>query len=708
MKKKFLLLLAVTVFCLLVALPAMAADVFVFTEKTISLFEGETFATVLTRDGKFAENGEIEYSSDNQKVATVTADGTVTAIAKGRAKITATLKQNGRKVIYSTAEIRVARRVTKVTLSQKNLTMYMPDDPVLEGVLVPATDGGEALNQPVIVLALGKWLSLNAVCTPEDASNRKVSYATSDVGVAKINGENTLKPVEKGECELIISSVQNPEITETFHVLVIDPVKKIKIEAPVKTIFIGQTMSMDPVFTPDTASIRKVTWNSRRPQVATVDENGVVTAVSKGQATIEAKALDGSGVTGVLTINVAQEVTEVSLKEPEATLPVKRQLRVNATALPKEADNRRLTWESSDESIATVRNGEVTAKKAGTCEIYAISESNPSVRAAFHLTVVQPVTKISFTTPAGLSFPIMTSQRLEWAVEPADATIKDVTFKSNQPKIATVDAEGVVTGLSKGSATITVTAADGSKRYANYRVNITQPVEGVKLTRDVYYVQRDPYRGTNIRATILPKEANNQKVYWEIGDDYVASVRSNGTSTGRVTGLENGTTTVTAITEDGGFVATASIQVADYDGAIFVESLQITEDNKIRLSLLNLSPFTIDTVYLRVDCYDTQNQPMIYNRDGVSTGFDASYPLPLMPGERSVHGQFNFGNFLDTGTLGAVIVTVTGYKFDNGQTWDIPEEYRIPSQPYYSQHMWEPTPTPLPPTDSAVEGASNG
>ena len=105
MKKKFLLLLAVTVFCLLVALPAMAADVFVFTEKTISLFEGETFATVLTRDGKFAENGEIEYSSDNQKIATVTADGTVTAIAKGRAKITATLKHRFRKRIICMANI---------------------------------------------------------------------------------------------------------------------------------------------------------------------------------------------------------------------------------------------------------------------------------------------------------------------------------------------------------------------------------------------------------------------------------------------------------------------------------------------------------------------------------------------------------------------------------------------------------------------------
>ena len=874
MKKKFLVLLAIVALCMLTILSATAANTFVFTEKVITIFEGETASTALTRDGTFAEDGEIAYTTNNAKAATVDSDGTVTGVAKGKAVITAALTQNGKVVKKATVEIRVARRVTKVTLSQKNLTLLMSDDPTLAGVLTPADPDQPPV--PVIVIAARRGVALNAVCTPEDATDRKVSFSTTDVGVAKINGGNQLYGVEQGECDLTVSSVQNPEITETFHVLVIDPLKKIQIEAPSKTVFAGESMSLDLVYQPETATIQKVvwssnkpavatvdengmvtgvakgqakieakaldgsgvagsiiitvmqnveeitlketditvavnktqkavatllpanadnkkvtwtssdegiavvrtdgsitgkqpgtcvvtvtsvsnpsvsasmnvtvvqpvtkivvsspaktifvgertemdamcqpenatnqnvTWNSRRPAVATVDESGVVTGVARGQAVIEAKATDGSNVTGTYTITVAQDVNEVTLKETSITVAVPKSHRVAATVLPKDADNKKLTWTSSDEGIASVKtDGTIVAKKAGACVITATSVSNPSVTASVNVTVTQPVTKVSFTTPAGLSFPVQTSQQLAWTVEPYDATVKDVTFKSHQPKIATVDAYGVVTGVSKGTATITATAADGSNRSANYKVEIIQPVEGVTLPQSIYYVQRDRARSTGIRANVLPKNANNQNVYWEIGDDYVASVRSTGGSNGRITGLESGTTMVTAITEDGGFVATATVQVSDYDGAVYVESLQITEDNRILIGLLNLSSFTVDTVYLRVDCYDTQNYPMIYNVDGVSTGFDASYPLPLQPGERSIHGQFNFGQYLDTGTLGAVIVTVTGYKFNNGQTWEIPEEYRRPSQPYYSSHMWEPTPTALPPTNEASTGGTN-
>ena len=97
------------------------------------------------------------------------------------------------------------------------------------------------------------------------------------------------------------------------------------------------------------------------------------------------------------------------------------------------------------------------------------------------------------------------------------------------------------------------------------------------------------------------------------------------------------------------------------------------------------------------------NYPMVYNKDGVTTGFTGSYPLLLNPGDRSVHGQFNFGDFMETGMLGAVTVTVTGYRFDNGQEWSIPEEYQVPVIAY-SNNMWTPTPTPLPAQDEEPAG----
>ena len=706
MKKKILVMLAVTAICLLAALPALAADVFTYQDKTITLFEDEYVTPVLRREGAFAE-GEVVFSSNNTKAATVTEDGTIIPVGKGKATVTASLRQNGKSVRRATIVVTVARRVTKVTLSLKNLTVYEPDDPTVTALMRERTEEEGPVTDRVIVIPAGKKAELQAVCTPEDASSKKISYTTTDIGIAKITSERWLNTVEKGECDLIVASAQNPEIREVFHVVVIDPVKKIQIEAPDKTVYVGESMGLDAKCTPDSASIQKVTWRSRQPSIATVDENGVVTGVKKGQATIEAAATDGSGIVGTFTIKVSQDVKEITLKLTEATVAVKKKVQLGATILPKEADNRVLKWTSSDESIATVQYGEVTGKKAGACVITCTSVSNPSVSASAVVQVVQPVTKITFTSPAGLSFPIQTSQQLTWTVEPEDATIKGVTFKSSSTKIATVDENGVVTGIKRGTVTITATATDGSQRTGSFRVNITQPVEGVTLPRQLYYVQTG--RSVQINANVLPKDANNKKVNWETSDESVASVRSNGTSTGRVTGHREGTAMITAITEDGGYTAYTGVQVADFDGAVRIESLQI-QNNKIKIVLWNTSAFTVEKVYFRINAFDTMNYPMVYNKDGVTTGFDGTYPLLLQPQDRSAHGQFNFGNYMDTGLLGAVTMTITGYRFENGQEWKIPEDRQV-TVTTYSEHMWTPTPTPLPAQDDAQEtggGNPNG
>lgn len=700
MKKKLLAILTVVVLCLTAAMPALAADVFKFAETPLKIFENEEVTPVLIREGNFA-NGEVVFTVDNTRVAKVTEDGTIIAVSKGNAKVTAALKKDGKTVRRAELQVQVRRRVTKVTLSLKGLTVYEPDDPILTTLMKERPEDAEPLTNPVIVIPAGKSAVLKAVCTPEDANVRTVEYATSDAGILRTTKDGNIRGVEKGECDLTVSSVQNPEVREIFHVVVIEPVKKIQIEAPDKTVFAGESMSLDAVCTPATASIQQVTWSSRNTSIATVDENGTVTGIKKGQTMIDAKATDGSNVVGSISIKVAQEVTEIQLKQSEVTVWVNRRVTLNANVLPREADNRSVTWMSSDESIATVQRGEVTGKKAGICIITCASVSNPSVTASAAVQVIQPVTKITFTSPNGLSFPVRTSQPLTWTVEPEDANIKDVTFKSSAPKVATVDANGVVTGVSRGSATITATSTDGSNRTGTIKVNIIQPVEGVLLPQQTYYVQLG--RETTVKANVLPSNANNQTVYWEAGDPGIASVRSTGTNTGRVKGMYTGTTTVTAITEDGGFMASAGIRVADYDGAVRIESLQIQPDNKIRITLWNTSDVPVQKVYFRIDCFDTMNYPMVYNKDGVTTGFDGSYNVLMNPGDRSIHGQFNFGNYMETGLLGAVTMTITGYRFENGQEWWIPEEYQVPVIAY-SGNMWTPTPTPMPAQDDPPAG----
>ena len=685
MKRRWFAVLIMIALCAGLALPATAADVFAFTERSITLFEGDTFVTELRREGAYDGDGEITYTAST-KAVTVSEDGVITGEKKGNATVTATLK-NGKITRRATMEVKVARRVQKVTLSTKNLTIYEPADEAVAGLLKEETE------HQVIVLAAGKGVTLNTTCTPEDATNRRILYATTDAGVAKITNGRELRAVQSGECDLTVTSEQNPEISETFRVLVIQPVKKIQIQAESKTVSVGSELQLQAVCSPDNASIQNVVWSSRNTSVATVDANGLVTGLKRGSATIDAKATDGSNTSTYLTVTVTQPVTSASLKEDEVTVATNRTVQLNVTLLPKDANDRSVTWVSSDESIATVRNGQVTGRKAGDCTVTCISNSDPSVTATAHVHVIQRVTRIDFLNPANQSFHVNTSIQLEWVVSPDDASIKDVTLKSNNPNIASVDQNGVVTGLKRGSATITATATDGSNRQGSIRVNVSLPVEGVVMQRPVYYAQIG--RPINVKANVLPSDANNQRVTWQIGDEYYAAVRSNGTNTGRVHGIKEGTTTVTAVTEDGGYTASAEVRVADYDGAVMVEDLQVTADNRIRIVLRNMSDLVIDKVYFRVECFNMWQTPIVCNEDGVSTFFEGQYPLELYPRERTEHGMFRFGAASYSEELGAVTLTITGWKDSEGFTWTIPEDAWMPRE-WYSRNLLPVTPAPIP------------
>ena len=152
--------------------------------------------------------------------------------------------------------------------------------------------------------------------------------------------------------------------------------------------------------------------------------------------------------------------------------------------------------------------------------------------------------------------------------------------------------------------------------------------------------------------------------------------------------------TVTATTEDGGFTSTTNVAVNDFNGMIVVSGANIDRNNKIRLTLWNTSPdFGVNRVYFRVDCYDTQGNPIVCNADGVSTSFEGSYPLALEPGSQSEHGRFNFNHYMETGLYGYVVVTVTGFQFETGQDWWIPEESQVHQPSLFSEHWGEPTGT---------------
>ena len=660
--KKALTCLLVMLLCAGIVIPAMAANVFLFTTKSVSLFEGQTLQTEVRREGNYAGDGEVVYASTKTNVATVSADGIITAVNKGTTEVTASLMRNGKRVGQTKMTVQVLRAVQKVTLSTAKLSVYDPDHPAVASFLKAPTE-----NQ-VLVIPAGSVAPLAATCTPEDATSKKITYTTTDAGVARITG-TSLKAVQRGECDLIVQSAQNPEVTETFRVMVIQPVKKITIDAGDKKVAAGSRMELDAICSPDNATITEVTWSSKNPNIATVDESGMVTGVKKGTANIVATAADGSKATGTVMITVTQPVTAISITQADIPVVVGRTAQAKIQVLPADANDKTVTWSTSDTSVATVRNGQITGVKAGVCTVTCTSNSNPDVPASATVTVSQLVTKIVNVNDASeLTLKTGESGQLRWSVQPDDATNKGLTFKSLAPKVATVDANGVVTAVGRGVASITATAQDGSKKQGTVKVTVIQPVTGVTMQRDLYYVQRGG--ASNVRAVIQPKNANNQKVTWSSADESIATVRSNGTSTGLVSGITPGMTTVYTYTDDGGYTASTQIRVGNFNEAVMVESLEVNANNEIRIVLRNMSQeIALQNVHFRIECFDTDGNPMICNTDGENVYFEGDYPFILNPYERSTHGGFRFRNYQIDEPLGSVVLTILSWKDTDEYTW---------------------------------------
>ncbi len=690
MKRKLAAAVLIMLICLLASLPAMAADVFRFTSTAVTVYTGESVTVELLQDGKYLD-GDVVWSVTGNKCS-VDEDGNITGVAPGQSTVQASLKQDGKTVRTAKVTVTVARKVAKVTLDTSKLQVYEPDDEKILSLMKRSPEDEPLEDRILFMYVYGAFYPQISI-TPDDVryGDKRVTYESSDTGIVKYY-DNRIRAVQAGECDLIIRSVQSPEIYEKFHVFVGQSATQVKVTAPLKTVPIGRAMQLTAEVLPENATFRDVTWTSRNPKIATVDENGMVAGVTKGSVYIDATSTDGSKKVGSFYLTVVQSVEEITIKEPDVTVATgRRSSALHCTVLPKTATNKNLTWYSSDETIATVQGGIVTGKKAGECFVTCASVTNPEVTATIPVHVIQLVKDIVFTTPKGLSFYIGESRQLDWEISPEDASIKAVTFKSRAPKVAVVDQNGIVTGLSKGQANIEVRATDGSGKYRVYTVTILKAVEGIQPLAYQYFAQLG--RNVNISTSVTPTDASNKKILWSGNDDYIASVTSAGVSTARIYGRRRGSFLLTAVTDDGGFSSSTTVIVDDFDGLVACTSVYVDNNNKIRMQFYNMSrDYNVRKVYFKVDCYDTQGQKMICNKDGKSTYFNGNYPLMLEPGRPTEHGRFNFTDYKENGNLGYVVATITGYEFDNGQRWNIPADNQYPLRSPDSSHMGDPIP----------------
>ncbi len=663
MKKAVSALLIVTLLALLCALPALAeTDRFAFDRSVTALFEGETLQTSLIREGRATE-GEVSYVSSSKNVATVDESGLVTGLQKGRTTITATLRTEKRS-FRATITLEVRRRVERIEVNESRLSVHQAQDETIAGLLTEETE------LPVLTLPLGRGdVTLKVTCEPRDASDRRVTVTSSDPEVVRVQGTR-LTPKKLGECDLTIASVQDPEVIRQYRVLVTQPITRLTISAASKKVFAGDTLPLTVSYTPENASVKAVTWSSSNEKAAVVDAQGVVTGVARGNAIIRATAADGSGRSATYQLTVQQRPESITLSPEDVTVNVGSTRKLKATVLPATANDKQVVWSSSDERIARVnKTGLITPVGPGECVVTCQSAAVPEVSAQVKVTVKQLVTRVRFTEDV---VDVRVGERVQvfWRTEPGNATDNSVTLSSGNTGIATVDDSGVIYGVKRGSCYVTAKAADGSGRQGRVKVNVLQPVTGVHMKNDTLRLGVD--ETVTATAVLEPSDASNTRMTWTSADATIATVKGN-RNRPKITGEAWGETTITGVTEDGGFTTTLNVKVGNYDRAVVITDLYLS-DSKVKIVAKNQSNMVITRFNFEIWMYDYLNNPLPCNSVDGGNRFSGSYSRTLYPGESTEHGKFTFYDFQQPEGVGRVIMRLTGYRTDDGYSRDIRED----------------------------------
>lgn len=318
-----------------------------------------------------------------------------------------------------------------------------------------------SLNKTSVTLTEGESEVLNATVKPDNATDKTVTWSSSDASVAKVeNGKVTA--VKAGTATISAKAGDKSAIcTVTVNKKVV-AVTSVTLNKTEVTLTEGESETLTATVKPDDASDKTVTWTSSDTSIATVDGNGKVTAVKAGTATITAKAGDKSATCTVTVNKKVVAVTSVTLNKTELTLTEGESETLTATVKPDDATDKTVTWSSSDASIATVDgNGKVTAVKAGSATITAKAGDKS---ATCTVTVNKKVVAVTSVTlnKTELTLTEGEAETLTATVKPDDATDKTVTWTTSDASIATVDASGKVTAVKAGTATITARAGDQS------------------------------------------------------------------------------------------------------------------------------------------------------------------------------------------------------------------------------------------------------
>ena len=426
---------------------------------------------------------------------------------------------------------------------------------------------GVSLNTNAVALEVDDSVTLTATVAPANATNKGVEWSVADDAVATVKN-GVVKAVAIGETTVTVTTVDGG-FTASATITVAESIIKVTgvtLDKPGLELEIGDSDTLTATVAPDDATNKAVSWSSANDAIATV-EDGVVTAVAVGETTVTVTTADGAfKATANVVVKAAPiKVTGVSLDKTMVALEIDEKLKLNATVVPENADDKSVTWSVGNASIATVADD-------GTVTGVAVGETNVTVTTTdggFTATVpVKVVTeKVAVTgiewygAISRTELRVGDTERYCMIISPDGATDMGVTWTSSNPEVATVEHDrtensgfvhGTLTALKPGKVTITCTTSDGGFSATTDEITIlaNELVSAIEVSPKIVKVEVS--ETVALEVSVYPSNAHNKEYEVISGNPAIATIDSNN----MVTGVSMGNTEITFKAKDGSGVET--------------------------------------------------------------------------------------------------------------------------------------------------------
>lgn len=461
-----------------------------------------------------ATNKNINWLSTDDKIASVDKNGVINIKGTGDVSIIATSVDNPN-----------AKAICNITIHTPVMALTM--------------------ERPDLTLKTGDVAQLTYILLPVDATNKSVAWSSSNPTIVDVDASGKVTAKSAGNAVIMLRSLDHGLTAYTTIKVTSGSSKEdkagFKFDVEELEMAVGDEYEIKVTFEDKTMKVNDLRWASNNTGIVSVDHYGKLKANKPGVATVVATDEYGDRVT--LKVTVVRPVDSILLNFTERSIKIGEKFNLDASVNPSDATRKKIVWVSSNPNIATItKNGLVEGLAGGVTTITAKIDGE-EITAKCIVTVNVDSTSIELNHSIyrlGLGERV----NLKATVLPTFAN-QNVSWKSSDTRVATVNAQGRVVGISYGYATITATTKDDNEVEAYAEIEVVRPVNRIRISSGSLSMMTG--ESAKLTATIEPKNATYNNVIWTSSDDSIALVDDNG----NVLALKAGKATITASSDDG-------------------------------------------------------------------------------------------------------------------------------------------------------------